>query len=74
MWCVDMQGLYHVSIVRGTGGDCDSIGHSICIKADELRATLIAMAAHNKGRMIRFLVGSVTQYCVRMSHVTVAVL
>ncbi len=68
------QGLYHVAIVPGAGGDCNSIGHSICVKADELHATLIAMAAHNKGRMMRFLVGSVTQYCVRTSHVTVAVL
>ncbi len=59
--------------MRGIGGDCDSIGQSICVKADELRATLIAMSAHNKGRLMRFLVGSVTQYCVRTSHATVAV-
>ena len=56
---LSLQGLYHVSIVRGAGGDCDSVGHSICVKADELHATLIAMAAHNMGRLVRFLVGSV---------------
>ena len=72
--CAHGQGVCHVAIVRGSGGDCNSVGHAICVKADELRAALIAMAAHNKGRLMRFLVGSVTQYCVRTSHVTVAVL
>ena len=55
-----LQAPYHVSIVCGEG-DCESVGHLICQKADHLRAALIAMAAHNKGRLIRFMVGSTTQ-------------
>ena len=54
------QAPYHVSIVCGEG-DCESVGHLICQKADHLHAALIAMAAHNKGRLIRFMVGSTTQ-------------
>jgi nucleotide-binding universal stress UspA family protein len=59
--------------VRGEG-DCESVGQLICAKADELRATLVAMAAHNKGRLVRFIVGSTTQYCIWHSHVTVLVM
>jgi nucleotide-binding universal stress UspA family protein len=59
--------------MRGVG-DCESIGQLICHRADELKASLIAMAAHNKGRLVRYLVGSTTQYCIRHSHVTVLVM
>lgn len=68
-----MQVPYHVSIVRGAD-DAESVGEMICEKADELKATVIVMAAHNKGRLVRFIVGSTTQYCIRNSHVTVLVM
>ncbi|KAK9917547.1 hypothetical protein WJX75_005646 [Coccomyxa subellipsoidea] len=64
---------YHVCIVRGET-DTESVGQLICQKADELRASLVAMAAHNKGRLVRFIVGSTTRYCIRHSHVTVLVM
>ena len=64
---------YHVSILRGAD-DAESVGQMICEKADELRAVAIIMAAHNKGRLVRFIVGSTTQYCIRNSHVTVLVM
>lgn len=64
---------YHVCIVRGET-DCESVGQLICQKADELKAALMAMAAHNKGRLVRFIVGSTTRYCIRHSHVTVLVM
>lgn len=67
------QAAYHVSIVRGEG-DCESVGQLICARADDLRAALIAMAAHNKGRLVRFLVGSTTQYCLRHARATVLVM
>jgi nucleotide-binding universal stress UspA family protein len=62
-----------VSIVRGEG-DCESVGQLICARADDLRAALIAMAAHNKGALVRFLVGSTTQYCLRHARATVLVM
>jgi len=68
-----VQVPYHVSILRGAD-DAESVGQMICGKADELRATLVVMAAHNKGRLVRFIVGSTTQYCIRKSHVTVLVM
>ena len=68
-----LQVPYHVSMMRGAD-DAESVGQMICGKADELRATVIVMAAHNKGRLVRFIVGSTTQYCVRKSHVTVLVM
>ena len=69
----NLQVPYHVCIVRGET-DTESVGQLICQKADELRAALVAMAAHNKGRLVRFIVGSTTQYCIRHSHVTVLVM
>ena len=62
-----------MSIVRGEG-DCESVGQLICQKADDLRASLVAMAAHNKGRLVRFIVGSTTQYCLRHARATVLVM
>lgn len=64
---------YHVCIVRGET-DTESVGQLICQKADELHASLVAMSAHNKGRLVRFIVGSTTRYCIRHSHVTVLVM
>ena len=68
-----VQVPYHVSILCGAD-DAESVGQMICEKADELRAVAIIMAAHNKGRLVRFIVGSTTQYCIRNSHVTVLVM
>ena len=68
-----MQVPYHVSILRGAD-DAESVGQMICEKADELRAVAIIMAAHNKGRLVRFIVGSTTKYCIRNGHVTVLVM
>lgn len=62
-----------MSILRGAD-DAESVGQMICGRSDELRASVIAMAAHNKGRLVRFIVGSTTQYCIRHSHVTVLVM
>ena len=67
-----LQADYHVSLVHGAG-DAESIGEIICAKAEELDAALIAMAAHNQGRLVRFIVGSVTQYCMRQARGSVLI-
>jgi nucleotide-binding universal stress UspA family protein len=35
----------------------------LCKKAEELQAASLVMASHNKGRMVEFFLGSVTNYC-----------
>ncbi|EFJ46744.1 hypothetical protein VOLCADRAFT_105406 [Volvox carteri f. nagariensis] len=41
--------------------DTNSVGHVICMKADELKATCILMGSHNKGPVAEFFMGSVSQ-------------
>lgn len=43
------------------------------MQAEELDAALIVMAAHHKGRLLKYLVGSVTSYCINKSRQTVLV-
>lgn len=64
---------HDVSIVEAST-DCDIIGQQICHKAEELDAALVVMAAHHKGRLLRYLVGSVTKYCVNKCRQTVLVM
>ncbi|KAK9861143.1 hypothetical protein WJX84_008860 [Apatococcus fuscideae] len=64
-----------VSIVKGEGGDADSIGDIICRKAEETQAALVVMAAHTKGSpQERHAVGAVTRYCTRHCTSTVLVM
>ena len=70
--CV-LQAQYKVDIVRG-GTDRQSIGEAICNRAADLAAALVVMAAHNRGAMIRFIVGSTTQYCIEHCEQTVMVM
>eukprot|EP00884_Botryococcus_braunii_P018852 jgi/Botrbrau1/5650/Bobra.55_1s0038.1 len=66
-----MQVESHVSIIRGDSSSCDAIGALLCDKAESVGAALIVMAAHNKGPIVRFVVGSVTKYCLDHSTTTV---
>ena len=68
-----MQAQYKVTVLKGTA-DADSIGQYVCQKADQLNAALVVMAAHNKGRQVKFIVGSVTQYCTKVCSKTVLVM
>jgi nucleotide-binding universal stress UspA family protein len=43
-------------------------------QADELNAALVVMAAHHKGRLLKYLVGSVTKYTVNKCNQTVLVM
>ena len=54
--------------------DADSIGQNICHQAEHAGVAVVAMAAHNKGRQIKFIVGSVTQYCTKHCSKTVLVM
>lgn len=42
--------------------DSSSVGHIICGKAYELRASSIVMGSHNKGAVKGFFMGSVSKY------------
>lgn len=42
--------------------DSSNVGHVICQKAEELRATCVLMGSHNKGPVAEFFMGSVSQY------------
>ena len=67
------QAKYVVDIVKGNT-DRQSIGEAICNKASDLAAALVVMAAHNRGAMIRFIIGSTTQYCIEHCDKTVMVM
>jgi len=54
--------------------DTESVGHVLCKKADELHAACMVMASHNKGRMVEFFLGSVTNYCTHHSKRPVIVI
>ena len=43
------------------------------VQADEYSAALVVMAAHNKGRLLKYLLGSATKYCVNHCRSTVLV-
>lgn len=64
---------YQVEIVR-FGTDTDSIGSITCKRAEQLNATALVMAKHNKGQIKEFFLGSVTSYCTHHSKVPVCVL
>lgn len=53
--------------------DCDSVGAWICHKADEADAALVVMAAHQKGRIPLYILGSTTKYCLNRCGYTVLV-
>lgn len=68
-----VQAEYKVDIVRGST-DRQSIGEAICNRASDLAAALVVMAAHNRGALMRFIVGSTTQYCIEHCEHTVMVM
>jgi nucleotide-binding universal stress UspA family protein len=63
------QAMYKVAIMRGST-DADSIGQHICHSGEQLRAAAVVMAAHNKGKAVKWLVGSTMQYCMHHCHQT----
>ena len=69
-----MQATSEVSIVKGEGDDADSIGEIVCRKAQEAQASIVIMAAHNKGSSVQHAVGAVTRYCTRHCTSTVLVM
>lgn len=69
-----LQATAEVSIVKGEGGDADSIGDIVCRKAQEVQAALVIMAAHTKGSSVQHAVGAVTRYCTRHCSSTVLVM
>lgn len=46
--------------------DNDSIGAVICKRAEQLNASAVVLAKHNKGAIKEFFVGSVTNYVRRL--------
>ena len=71
--CALQQASYKVMVLKGTM-DADSIGQNICHQAEHAGVAVVVMAAHNKGRQIKFIVGSVTQYCTKHCSKTVLVM
>ncbi|KAL3145945.1 hypothetical protein ABBQ38_015305 [Trebouxia sp. C0009 RCD-2024] len=71
--CDQMGASYKVLVLKGTT-DADSIGQNICHQAENAGVAVVVMAAHNKGRQIKFIVGSVTQYCTKHCSKTVLVM
>ena len=65
---------YHVAIASSPDASCETIGALICERAGAMGAALVAMAAHNTGRLARACLGSVTQHCVDHSPATVLVM
>ena len=70
---VHMQADYKVTVMKGTS-DTDSIAQIICHQAEQLGASLVVMAAHNKGRQVKYIVGTVTEYCTHHLGKTVLVM
>ncbi|KAK9797088.1 hypothetical protein WJX73_007333 [Symbiochloris irregularis] len=64
---------YEVEIIRGRT-DTESVGEAVCNRAVDLCAALVVMAAHNRGTMVRFIIGSTTQYCIEHCQKTVMVM
>ena len=46
-------------------GSSEAIGQAILGRAQELHATMLAIAPHSRSAIERVLKGSVTEYCVR---------
>lgn len=53
--------------------DTSSVGHIICQKAEELRASSVLMGNHNKGPLAEFFMGSVSQYVTHHCKVPVVI-
>ncbi|GIL49589.1 hypothetical protein Vafri_5924 [Volvox africanus] len=53
---------YQLELVR-FATDNESIGAVICRRAEQLQASCVVMAKHNKGAVKEFFVGSVCNYC-----------
>lgn len=49
-------------VLASLPADNDSIGAVICKRADQLNASAVVLAKHNKGAIKEFFVGSVTNY------------
>lgn len=64
---------FQVEIVR-FAQDSDSIGAIVCKRAEQLGASAVIMAKHNKGRLQEFFVGSVTSYCTHHCNAPVLVM
>ncbi|KAG2492783.1 hypothetical protein HYH03_008944 [Edaphochlamys debaryana] len=67
----DLQ--YQVELVR-FATDNESIGAVICKRAEQLQASCIVMAKHNKGAIKEFFVGSVCNYCTHHAKQPVLVM
>ena len=52
---------------------CGSSSVFCLVQAEEYNAALVVMAAHNKGRLLKYLLGSATKYCVNHCRSTVLV-
>ena len=59
--------------MRGSA-DKESIGEGVCQRATDHSAAVVVMAAHNRGLMVRFIIGSTTQYCIEHCEKTVMVM
>ncbi len=59
-----MQLSYQLEVVK-YAADNDSIGSIVCKRAEQLMATVVVLAKHNKGAIAEFFVGSVTNYCTK---------
>ena len=68
-----LQAAFKVTVMKGTG-DTDSIAQIICHQAEDLGVSLVVMAAHNKGRQVKYIVGTVTEYCTHHCGKTVLVM
>lgn len=51
--------------------DAASVGDAVAVRADELGAALVAVASHGKGRLARWLQGSVSQEVAARAKVPV---
>ncbi|KXZ53367.1 hypothetical protein GPECTOR_7g1263 [Gonium pectorale] len=64
---------YQLELVR-FATDNESIGAVICKRADQLNASCVVMAKHNKGAIKEFFVGSVCNYCTHHCKAPVLVM
>ena len=65
--CCNSRNAGHLSDVL-VKAECVS-----CLQAEEYNAALVVMAAHNKGRLLKYLLGSATKFCVNHCRSTVLV-
>ncbi|GFH14123.1 methyltransferase, partial [Haematococcus lacustris] len=64
---------YQAEIVR-FATDNDSIGSVVCKRAEQLNASAIVLAKHNKGAVKEFFVGSVTNYVTHHCRLPVIIM